>query len=598
VSRPFRWTRALACAIAIAAAYLATPALFDLDDAYIALHGAEVAVRGGDAVYGAPALAGATSPAYVGVLIAALLTGVEGLQALRLVSALGLAAYAFALLQLGRALDLPARRTAVLVVTTLGSGLVLMQATNGLETGWALALATALIAAAASAGSVYFTAAGAAMLPFLRPELLPASALLLLYALGDAGWRDRLKAVAIALAVSAPLVLWIRVDTGAWVPQTIQAKQLFFAQACGELPLKAAVVFAAVSRFLIMVAPLAIGAIALVRDRLGRYGAVACVATLAAFAMRFPGGLSHNDSRYLYAILAPWLSYGVALRLRDGGVLGSMPALTAIAVATCAVWPFIQPPRQDAARELVNTAMWVDTNVPADAVVLVHDAGAISTFAHRRAVDLVGLKTPSSIEAHRRLTAPSCGRDRPAAIADIAAASHASYAVLVSDWDATFEIRRGLEANGFVLTPLRTPPSHARGYTVYRLEASSAAGFGVRGSEFGVPGSVVRGSLVPGSVVRGSLVPGSVVRGSLVPGSLVPGSLVQGSSSSQDRFQAPSNQNRRTQNQNQNRRTQNQNHRTQNQNQNPEPRTQNPEPRTPNPEPERDSRVAAAEAIP
>jgi hypothetical protein len=148
VIRSSLWTRGLACAIAIALAYLVTPALFDLDDAYIALHGAAVAVRGEDAVYGAPALAGATSPAYVGLLIGALLAGFEGLHALRLVSALGLVAYAFALLQLGRTLDLPARRQALLLVLTLGSGLVLMQATNGLETGWALALTTALIAAA------------------------------------------------------------------------------------------------------------------------------------------------------------------------------------------------------------------------------------------------------------------------------------------------------------------------------------------------------------------------------------------------------------------------------------------------------------------
>ena len=500
------WTRALACAIAIVDAYLVTPALFDLDDAYIALHSAEAAVRGGDMVYGAPPLAGATSPAYVAILTGALLVGVERLHALRLVSALGLAAYAFALLQLGRTLDLSPHRRAVLLVLTLGSGLVLMQATNGLETGWALALATGSIAAARSARhaadpcqappatSLYVTAAAAALLPFLRPELLPASGLLLLYASREAGWRDRGTAVAIALAVSAPLVLWIRVDTGAWVPQTIQAKQLFFAQACGELPLKTAVVFATVSRFLITVAPLAICATALARDPLGRYGAAACAATLAAFTMRFPAGLSHNDSRYLYAILTPWLSYGVALRLRHGGVLGSMPTMTAIAVATCVAWPFMQRPRQPVARELVATATWVDTNLPADAVVLVHDAGAISTFAHRRAVDLVGLKTASSIEAHRRWTAPSCGRDRDAAIADIALASRASYAVLVSDWDETFAIRRGLEANGFVLTPVRTPPAHTRGYTVYRLESR----YGVRRSAFGVPGSAVPGSAVPG----------------------------------------------------------------------------------------------------
>src|SRR5438128_10490087 len=98
--------------MAIAAAYLVTPALFDLDDAYIALHSADVAVRGSDLVYGAPALAGATSPAYVASLIGMLLVGVEGVYALRVVSALGLVAYGFALLQLGRTLDTSPQRQA------------------------------------------------------------------------------------------------------------------------------------------------------------------------------------------------------------------------------------------------------------------------------------------------------------------------------------------------------------------------------------------------------------------------------------------------------------------------------------------------------
>jgi len=39
----------------------------------------------------------------------------------------------------------------------------------------------------------------------------------------------------------------------------------------------------------------------------------------------------------------------------------------------------------------------------------------------------------------------------------------------VSDWDDIFQLRAGLEANGFVLTPLREPQPHTRGYTIYRL---------------------------------------------------------------------------------------------------------------------------------
>jgi hypothetical protein len=252
----------------------------------------------------------------------------------------------------------------------------------------------------------------------------------------------------------------------------MQAKAMFFAESCQPLQLKAIAVYAVVSKFLLIAAPITVCAAALWRERLGRYGLVAIGLTLTAFLLRFPTGLSHNDSRYLYPILVPWLSLGVASRLSRGGLWASPRAVGAFLAATFVIWPFVQPVRGEAAIELRNASAWIDKNVPADAVVLVHDAGAVSMFAHRRAVDLVGLKTTASIGVHQRWTMPSCGRDRAVAVSEIARASHASYMMIVSDWDEMFQLRAGLEANGFVMTPLRTPPPHARGYTIYRITES------------------------------------------------------------------------------------------------------------------------------
>jgi hypothetical protein len=118
--------------------------------------------------------------------------------------------------------------------------------------------------------------------------------------------------------------------------------------------------------------------------------------------------------------------------------------------------------------EIKSTAEWVDAHLPADAVLLVHDAGGVSEFAHRRAVDIVGLKTPSSIAAHARWTWPTCGVARRTAFAAIAENSRASHLVALTGWDAP--LRESLEEQGFSLTPVRSAPAQGLGYTVYRLQ--------------------------------------------------------------------------------------------------------------------------------
>lgn len=455
-----------------AVAWLLTPAIFDLDDAYITLHSAQVAVDGADPIFDAHALTGATSPLYVALLAALIHLGIPGLLALRVATAGGASAYVLALWRLGGALTLSVRHTIALIALTLGSGLALMQATNGLETGWALALSTWLISEAIR-GRAFITAAGAALLPFLRPDLGPAALALFVYAFREQPLRGKVIGAAIALLAAMPLLLWLHQDTGEWLPQTLQAKAFFFAEMCRPFEDKALAVYTASANYLLMMAPLAICALALWRDSLGRLGLAAIALTLGAFLMCFPGGLFHNDSRYLYAIATPWLSLGAAMQFSRGGLLARTPAIVALLGVALAARPFLQPDRAARAEELRRVSSWVEQRVPGEDVVLIHDAGAISVFARHRAVDMVGLKTIASIEAHRRWTVPSCGRERTQAVADIARRSHASYAVVASTWDDIFQLRSGLEASGFTMTPLRLPAQEQRGYTVYRLDAGT-----------------------------------------------------------------------------------------------------------------------------
>ena len=46
----------------------------------------------------------------------------------------------------------------------------------------------------------------------------------------------------------------------------------------------------------------------------------------------------------------------------------------------------------------LQAALWVDTNVPKDAIIATHDIGIIGYFTQRQIVDLAGLVTPEVIE--------------------------------------------------------------------------------------------------------------------------------------------------------------------------------------------------------
>jgi hypothetical protein len=195
--------------------------------------------------------------------------------------------------------------------------------------------------------------------------------------------------------------------------------------------------------------------------------------TMGAFWWFLPGGLFHNDHRYM-AVFTPVVLLGGILACRFGRAaralvlaLLTFAAVRAIENADLAIRHLAEAVAFTRT-ELVPLASWVDASTPADSVLLVHDVGFIGRAAHRRMVDIVGLKSPRSTEVHGRVTAPGCGRDRSKAISEIALAEGGTHLVVLDGWDRIYGIAAGLEKEGWRLTPVREGA-----YRVYRIDAPS-----------------------------------------------------------------------------------------------------------------------------
>lgn len=487
---PPRW---LLLAAAAAAAWWLTPPLPTLDDGYIILHSADAWRTGRDAAYAAPPLTGVTSPAYLALVLVLQLAGqaigLSGPAVLRAANAIGLAALFAGAWTL--ASDAGVRGWARLGVPVVGacSGHVVATLTNSLETGCATALVVWGIVCVRRR-QPYRTALIAGLLPWTRPDLTPVAAVLVLAAAWDAvapapvspparpaAWAKAtapaLTTLLLAAATAAPFVVWLRVDTGAWWPQTMDAKRLFFAEGCRPALFKGRFAWALIEDWLALTLPLAAGLAVAATDRLGRIGLATACGVLGVFAWTLPGGLAHNDFRYLTPVLAPWGILGFARLAARPGAVGSGASVLA------ALWIALSWPARDLdlryAAELKDSAEWVGAHADAGATVLVHDAGALSVFTDRPLVDLVGLKTPSSVEAHASRTWQSCGADRATAIAAIARRSRARYVVIGEEWARYFHVAEALAGHGWRLTLVRGRPANARGYDVFRLDPPVAS---------------------------------------------------------------------------------------------------------------------------
>lgn len=102
--------------------------------------------------------------------------------------------------------------------------------------------------------------------------------------------------------------------------------------------------------------------------------------------------------------------------------------------------------------------------LPAASRILVHDAGLAAWVApSMHLIDVVGLKTPSSIASHKSATLDSCHWG--AALDQIARSQNARYALVLQRpfWNC---VGSNLADRGWTLSPL---PSHGGEYQLYAL---------------------------------------------------------------------------------------------------------------------------------
>ncbi|MET0344002.1 MAG: hypothetical protein ABW252_23510 [Polyangiales bacterium] len=437
---------------------------FPVDDAYISLHNGSVFFRGSDDRFvGTPPLVGSTSAVHV-VLSAIFQLVLSPVWAHWVVTMLGALAYALALLRLAFVL-----RASVLEALWMLLAAMLVAQTphtlmNGLETGFALAGVTwALAAARDREGRAWELPVACGTLPFLRPELVAVSGLLMLirvvrdYKAG--GMRAALKSAGWFALAAAPWALLLLITTGAPFPNTVEAKKNFFSEGCRPANERLHTLVATFRGFRESIGYFAYaGALLLLLTLTGWTGLLFTAVFGWAYYTRFPGALSHYEQRYMYVLL-PFLFYGVATlfslrRALPRWIAAGLFGLCIVQAVPQVVphWRFHLGCIWFTRVELDGAAKWLQANARGRKILL-HDAGYVGAFVDARLADLVGLKTPDSIPDHRDLTWSTCGGGRGEAMRQIALREQPDFLVVLGAWDRIFGISEALRAQGWELTP-------------------------------------------------------------------------------------------------------------------------------------------------
>ena len=130
-------------------------------------------------------------------------------------------------------------------------------------------------------------------------------------------------------------------------------------------------------------------------------------AVLLAYALRLPVGYQHG--RYTMPVIPVFVLYGM-LGMRElasrlpgwGAVRVARTAWMASVAILLAAFLFLGARAYDTdvriiRCEMVQTALWLREGTPPDALVAVHDIGAIGYYSERPLLDLAGLVTPEVI---------------------------------------------------------------------------------------------------------------------------------------------------------------------------------------------------------
>jgi hypothetical protein len=426
---------------------------FLYDDAYITLASAQALRMGGDPYFaGTAPLFGVTSPVHC-LMLAGLLSLFPPLWALLVSSLLGTLAYGAGLWRLARHEQFGPTESAALLVAGLGAGMVSQHQVNGLETSWAMATVTWMLWAARSGRGGILAALGGTS-PFVRPELAVFAVVLLAW---DA-WRrphERWRMLAIAAVAAAPWAALLAWQVGGIVPTTLAAKRDWYAEGCWDVGRRAGVVMRGLGGWLWAMPAVALGLPGLWRTTTGRLLTFAAGIVLVTWAASVPNVLHAYQRHRYYAVLLPLLLYGLLALPRWIRTPVVLVAGAMAVVSTASVVAF-EP-------EAIARAMQVRHEISAALSsqqarrVLLHDAGYLAvSVAGREGVDMVGLKTPRAAVLHAQHTGPTCGRDRPVALAALAGEHQPSHLVIWEPWDEYFGVTRALREAGWSLTLVHT----------------------------------------------------------------------------------------------------------------------------------------------
>ncbi len=455
-------------------------AKFPNDDAYIGLHNAQVLWLGHDAAYrGVPALVGATSGVHLALLM--LFESLVSPAPLALFVLCAAAAVAYVLAIHALCLNAGCSRAIAFAfaIASLCFAGSLFQFLNGLETGLAMTAVACDLALLASNRYRWLLAILCGLMPFVRPELAVLSLGSMLIVFGDSTKSRGEKTVAAALAIAAaiPFLAWYWIDTGSFIPSTIDAKNYFYAQA--NLPMAAKFIWFAQSMIVGIVYAFPIFlCVPAIRSRPLRALCLSFVAiVLFAYLERLPGGLRFNSGRYLF-IFVPIVLYGLIdayaapepwrRRLARRCMVAALIPTVGAAVQQYQSYKYYLTFYRAG---VVETVAWANAHIPPGAMVMVHDAGYVAYAGDFRLVDLTGLKTPRSVAINRQLTFPANGAMRPQAMAEIADLFHPRYLIAVKSWNADYRIAQSLRRDGWRVTRIFESARAPRDAEIYEIFA-------------------------------------------------------------------------------------------------------------------------------
>src|SRR5262245_17442005 len=392
-----------------------------LDDSWIHLRFADNLAAGrGFAINPGSQVAGSTAPLWTLLLALALVLGLPGLLAAKLLGVVAYGATGLLTRRLGVALGFSRGLALAAGLGAVGLGRPAWGALSGMEVPLAAALVTAGIVLAVRGHDLGAAATlGAATLA--RPEAAVLVALHVATAgrLGAAAARAGIAALVVAPALA--FNLW---TIGGLLPGTAVAKIEggLFGRLTGvgdSWPATGRRVLAYLVEWLGLLAAdhpalpvlLVVGAVALRRSRL-RWLVLGLILHPLAMALLAPyRGPAFQTGRYSTHLIALEVVVGVA---GLGALLGALPPRlglrpAVVALAALALAAPLGPASiayawgvQNIGALQVRLGRWVARETPPDALLAVNDVGALTYFGNRRIVDLMGLVTPDVVPARRR----------------------------------------------------------------------------------------------------------------------------------------------------------------------------------------------------